>query len=687
MNGGNKKGPSGQNSDNPIPYSFRPIDATATVLDAPLWRDGTSAEDRYSGEFLLTLKAMTPLIVGNHQHTIDEKHSELAPQMLDDGRVLIAGSGLKGMLRSALADLLQAPMDKVAEHHYTYRPNLAFAASKPKREFRAAIVESVEGTWPQAKVSIKLLPADSIVVFIRVNALLSGYLPGELVSGNFKDWFIEQPNTSKPGRSHLKEESGKSVSLHHYIYHYSGGIDGEGIFAEAFKKDSKTYKHVLVADEQVDKAQTISLSESLISAYHRTQEILADDHLGHLAPGHPLKAKLGTVGKTIKNHAQLKENQLIYVEVENGEKDQIKDVVSMGHHFQYRWAYTSSIQRKNCLFDVHAPLRPELSLNPEEIAGNEGAPKRLSGARLLFGYALEGQNVEHQALATGNFKRMAGRISFNTAIEIPGDKPMIERFAKEGKPVRLRILGMPRPSAVEFYLKQNQLPKKLRTYGEQSGDEGGDLAGRKYYRHQPDAVPYSPGEAGNDQNTEDRGTLVHYLSRENSEFRCTLRFDSLRLWELGALFAALEPQRLEESFGIPPYPDGYAYKLGYGKPLGLGSIRLCIKNARWRKNDSWEWQHWSGPNDSFCKEALQQLHETLESAWGKEGCKQRLQGWLKARHWKRRGCAAYPTKENNKGLASIFYFHTDIRHRHAQARRSAEQRGIFTDLEILLDKE
>jgi hypothetical protein len=46
---------------------------------------------------------------------------------------------------------------------------------------------------------------------------------------------------------------------------------------------------------------------------------------------------------------------------------------------------------------------------------------------------------------------------------------------------------MPRPSAVEFYLKQPELPTDLLTYGDDLKDPGGELAGRKVYRHQPDA--------------------------------------------------------------------------------------------------------------------------------------------------------------------------------------------------------
>lgn len=597
-----------QKPTDPIPYGFRPIKTKAPVLDAPMWRDGASQEERYSGELLLSLTALTPCVVGNQQQKLDKTRSVLVPQMLDDGRVLIAGSGLKGMLRTALADLLQAPMDKVSEHHYTYRPNLAFARDNPKREFRAAIVERIEGNWPHAQVTIKLLPPDTTVDFVH----------------NKAEPFLPQ---TKPG-------------------------------------------------QKVEQAKSLSLTEKILTAYQRTQEILADAHIGHLSPGHPLNIRL---------------NQLIYVEIEHD------SVTSMGHHFQYRWAYTSSVQRKNRLLDGQGELRAELALHQEETADENGAPQHLTGARLLFGYAVEGRNKEHKRLAEGNFKRLAGRISFNTAIEAPGDKSLEQRFVDGGEEVQLRVLGTPRPSAVELYLKQDNLPRTLRTYGDQIDDAGGELAGRKYYRHQPDTREkknrnlYSPthAENGNTNNTE-RGTLVRYLSRENSKFLCTLRFDSLRLWELGAMLAALEPRRIEECCKLSPHKEGYAHKLGYGKPLGLGSVRFKIDGARWHKNDDWAWQHSTDQQkgldwQQLCTDAVKQLQDKLESTLGNDFAQHR-DAWLKARRWKMQGQASYPTK----GAASILAFHNELRRDHAQARRSSSQKGnhaILKELKDLLEKE
>lgn len=77
---------------------------------------------------------------------------------------------------------------------------------------------------------------------------------------------------------------------------------------------------------------------------------------------------------------------------------------------------------------------------------------------------------------------------------------------------------MPRPSAIEFYLKQPYLPNSLTTYGDLPRDAGGDLAGRKNYRHQPDAAKdenvYAANSFGQNRHlhgeAEERGSRVRF---------------------------------------------------------------------------------------------------------------------------------------------------------------------------------
>lgn len=690
----------------PIPYGFTAIDPSLSVHDAPLWRDGSSQEPRLSGELLITLQALTPLLVGNHQHKIDDKHSALAPQMLDDGRVLLSASSLKGMLRAALSSLLQAPMERVAEHHYTYRPNLGFNTKPdPAVEQRAAIVKSIEGEGPAAAVSLQLLPRECRVISVRDDALrsLNHPRPNEHIRR-----FVPGVELDPRGRGQRLNRSMGGQHLNHHCFLYLGGIDGDGHLARAFKENNRVYRWVLVSDADFRKATPMQVPDKVLKGYYETQNILADQQHGHLAPGHPSLTKLNLTAtqKSIQKNAELQVGQLIYVEVQHGttptgEPDM--HINSMGHHFQYRWGYASSVRRKNRLLDGIGELRPELALHPEERADEQGAPQQLTGSRLLFGYAVDNQNDAQKDLASGNFKRLAGRISFNTALEVPGNKTLAERFENAGQPITLKILGMPRPSAVEFYLKQTALPKKLTTYGDLPSDAGGDLAGRKFYRHQPSASNrpqlYKEGggtpaaNANAPTNAQERGTRVHHLSKAGSEFKTTLRFDSLRPWELGALLAALNPEHLETALGMDPHPHGYAHKLGYGKPLGLGSVRLTIDGARWQRNDDWQWQQSQSkeaPWTALQKEALAALKTRLvDNAARKTDLETCLKAWLKARRWATQGSAAYPTKEGKKDgkpVKTIYNYHTALRRDHAAARRGDTSKN-FNDLKNLLNPE
>lgn len=680
----------------PIPYGFLPIDPAASVHDAPIWRDGRSDAPRFSGELLITLTALTPLIVGNHQHALDDKHSLLVPQMLDDGRVLIGAASLKGMLRAALASLLHAPMERVSEHHYTYRPNLA--GSGKAKEIRAAVVLSDHHSKTDPLQVALLDPKEVVYLPTNIWKALKCPAPGNQLARGCTGLKFSGPDELDNKAAFRKkiivartpdgeQDRNARITLDHTVLCYAGGIDGEGRLAKAFNENRTIYQYVLYPTRLLEQAmrKPVSIASAVVAQYHETQRILADMQIGHLAPGHPLLNKIGdpkAIQKAIEAHTPLYRHQLIYVEYDSN----TRQITSLGHHYHYRWAYTSSVTRKG------GKKRRELDWLPVETKNPQtGQPERLAAHRLLFGYALDGGE---EGPAGGNFRRLAGRIAFNTAIEIPGNKTLEERFVNGGEEIQLRILGMPRPSAVEFYLKQTALPKKLITYGDQVDDLGGDLAGRKFYRHQPDAARsgnlYSPtpAESRHDVNTEERGTRVRYLSRPGSQFRCTLRFDSLRPWELGALLAALDPHRLAVTFGLPPSPEGYAHKLGYGKPLGLGSVRLQLDAARWRENDGWTWQQATGDDQAWrdwSGQALAALKEKLLASWPDDRARStHLTAWLAARRWAKSGRAAYPTRAGKGGQETIFDYHTALRRDHAAARRG-DDRKSFHELKKLLE--
>ncbi|MCU0708174.1 MAG: RAMP superfamily CRISPR-associated protein, partial [Pirellula sp.] len=138
-----------------LPYGFVPIDVESAITDKPVWHDGSCPDlgvdnsELLSGELRCTLTALTPLLPGNARYPVrkdGKADSEFLanpdllkqwgfenlkpgkqiaePLRLPDGRVVIPGSALKGMIRHSLGALLSAPMERVGERHYTYRPNL-----------------------------------------------------------------------------------------------------------------------------------------------------------------------------------------------------------------------------------------------------------------------------------------------------------------------------------------------------------------------------------------------------------------------------------------------------------------------------------------------------------------------------------------------------------------------------------
>ena len=147
----------------------------------------------------------------------------------------------------------------------------------------------------------------------------------------------------------------------------------------------------------------------------------------------------------------------------------------------------------------------------------------------------------------GNADKFAGRVFFEDAqmIEDAGQYPALSP----------RILSTPKPTAVQHYLVQKG--KKMANWNDDP-----DIRGHKLYWHRRTSddhrMKYSWPESGeiNTQHT------VIEPQKPGTKFKGRIRFDNLSDVELGALLFALD------------LPRECAHKIGMGKPLGLGSIRI-----------------------------------------------------------------------------------------------------------------
>ncbi len=162
--------------------------------------------------------------------------------------------------------------------------------------------------------------------------------------------------------------------------------------------------------------------------------------------------------------------------------------------------------------------------------------------------------------------------------------------------VTLSPLGMPKPGAGMFYLRNDSRPARDRPRGDRlttwgsSADEGAggprQIAGRKFYWHaDPDAQARHWSAANGrteraryvaspEQVSKQAGSMVakRYLVPTSTRLEGRITFDQLDEPALRSLISAIDPRPALTALGGPSRQ--YAVHLGGGKPLGLGSATV-----------------------------------------------------------------------------------------------------------------
>lgn len=195
--------------------------------------------------------------------------------------------------------------------------------------------------------------------------------------------------------------------------------------------------------------------------------------------------------------------------------------VSFGHTAYFRLAYHFSIKEH----------LPQLHLIDD---------KALDLTNAIFGQA-------------SNF---AGRVFFQDAHI---NKKDLEKVSKEE--IYLNILSTPKPTTFQHYLEQGGRNKNTLKHW---NDKEGILRGYKMYWHRK--TPPNGNNAWQASAEEVSKSLSQYTKIKpvgsGCHFTGRIHFENLSTIELGALLFILD------------LPVGCAHKIGMGKPLGLGSIRI-----------------------------------------------------------------------------------------------------------------
>jgi len=437
-----------------------------------------------------------------------------------------------------------------------------------------------------------------------------------------------------------------------------GGMDGEGKMAW-----DRVYRWVLLPRLSEQEVFEKTIDAKICRQYEETQRELADQKHGHISNRHPdihgegeraeyrpalkkgSRPVLGKIKTALKENKTLRKNQLIYVETDS---DNDNRIVSFGHHYYYRWRYADSVRQIQAGRSGIREPRPQLVKLADERLGEDGG--KLSGVRSLLGYVAD-KDYGTQDIGDDDYGRYAGRVSINTAIEqIADGMTPDQRFVawvdadKDDGTGRfnlpLKLLGQPKSSADMFYLDQSGVTGRFNTYGELPGVEesGVELAGRKFYPHQRvDAArntPFATGKLDVKDLASKQATLARFISSPGARFRFTLRYRDLRDWELGAVMLALCPDLIRETGDnlMPEVehtdePVHFAQKLGYGKPLGLGSVDIRIKeHAQWTENDGENL-----PELTECSESVSDFVEQFVKMARERGFP--LNDWLMVTNW------------------------------------------------------
>lgn len=173
-------------------------------------------------------------------------------------------------------------------------------------------------------------------------------------------------------------------------------------------------------------------------------------------------------------------------------------------------------------------------------------PNEVCEACNLFG--MIGEKCEPSAIAS--------RLRFTDAV-LCGNAKLAYKTLKE--------LASPHISSVEFYSTAPNM-KKMWNYD----TRGVSLNGRKYYFH----------HCGDCTTAEKTGrNLTAELIEKGAKFSFDIFFDSLTEKELSRLVWTLAIGENK--------PDGHQmHKLGHGKPLGLGSVKITVDSVEKRSFDS-----------------------------------------------------------------------------------------------------
>ena len=221
--------------------------------------------------------------------------------------------------------------------------------------------------------------------------------------------------------------------------------------------------------------------------------------------------------------------------------------------------------------------------SPEDLLDSSLQPAKilseLSPADRLFGWVPQ-QKQDEEQMSKGGYK---SRIRI-----VCDDRPrscIVEQFDGDGIP--LAILGQPKPAQGRFYVakdkkgtpQDNRIRKKSDAGYNDASKKG--LRGRKHYWHHKgleiENAPKYWNPSAESQNREYLRTDGK-IDRQNRSIKGWIKPDTE--FEASLYVQNLQPQEVGALLWLLSLPADHYFRLGYGKPLGFGSVKIEIDKRR-----------------------------------------------------------------------------------------------------------
>lgn len=502
--------------------------------------------DRHTGRIECTLTTESPLYIrcGKTPEQFKEGiESKELPEFFyldDQQKPVIPGSSLRGMLRTLIEIASFSKVDRVSDAQKFFFRAVAGEKDDPLQKPYKELLKNVRaGYLERANNQWSIRPALPIEdnYFVWVEEEKATKAISELIAMSNKDYkpqYIENISFEdivlKNGRKFVK-----NISRNHQRYQYKGVLVTSGNMLESASSETKSQpkkktekkgterKYHCIIRERDSNADLIPIDNQAI-----------EDYCSALTPfqkKEPFDEENGI----------LKEGRVIFY-IPPDRKTREKSITLFGHSPNFRIPYR--IKDK-------ITASSAIDFVPDSLKDNKDSKDsyQIDIADAIFGWVRSKKQSENQS--------QIGRVSISDAIY---QKSKTNEIWYESNPITPQILASPKPTTFQHYLVQTSHEQKNLKHYASTPCEETIIRGHKLYWHKglnPEIKHPDPTKTSDTQTTQIKPI------KTGVTFTFTIDFENLTDVELGALLWVLDKGQRK-----------YRLKLGMGKPLGMGAVKI-----------------------------------------------------------------------------------------------------------------